>query len=111
VFLAGENESQRMFSYSLEGVAKTELTRLLPIDALGISPALTHEDAAGFDPAKITAVQIQGDGTAARVCTWPAAKFYVDLGNWPPMNEYTVHQTLGPVRYYWGYLAAQGAPE
>ena len=43
--------------------------------------------------------------------TWPAAEFYVDLGNWPPMNEYTVHQTLGPVSYYWGYLAAQGSRE
>ncbi|MBN2131773.1 MAG: glycoside hydrolase family 9 protein [Sedimentisphaerales bacterium] len=41
--------------------------------------------------------------------TWPAAEFYVDLGNWPPMNEYTVHQTFGPVSFYWGYLAARAA--
>ena len=40
--------------------------------------------------------------------TWPAAEFYVDLGNWPVMNEYTVHQTFAPIAYYWGYLAAQG---
>ena len=39
--------------------------------------------------------------------TWPAAEFYVDLGNWPPMNEYTVHQTFRPVSFYWGYLAAR----
>lgn len=40
--------------------------------------------------------------------TWPATEFYVDLGNWPPCNEYTVHQTIGPTSYYWGYLAARG---
>ena len=31
----------------------------------------------------------------------------MDLGNWPPTNEYTVHQTLGPTSFYWGYLAAR----
>ena len=41
--------------------------------------------------------------------TWPAGEFYVDLGNWPPMNEYTVHQTFAPTSFYWGYLAARAA--
>ncbi len=40
--------------------------------------------------------------------TWPSTEFYVDLGNWPPTNEYTVHQSIGPTAYYWGYLAARG---
>ncbi len=39
--------------------------------------------------------------------SWPAAEFYVDLGNWPPVNEYTVHQTFAPISFYWGYLAAR----
>jgi len=39
--------------------------------------------------------------------TWPTAEFYVDLPNWPPMTEYTVHQTFRPTSYYWGYLAAR----
>jgi endoglucanase len=39
--------------------------------------------------------------------TWPTAEFYVDLPHWPPMTEYTVHQTLGNCAYYWGYLAAR----
>ena len=39
--------------------------------------------------------------------TWPAAEFYVDLSNWPPMTEYTVHQTFGPTSFYWGFLGAR----
>ncbi len=35
---------------------------------------------------------------------WPAAEFYMDVGNWPEMNEYTVHQSIGPVAYYWAFL-------
>lgn len=37
--------------------------------------------------------------------TWPPQESYVDVFGWPPMNEYTVHQTFGPVAYTWGYLA------
>lgn len=39
--------------------------------------------------------------------TWPTSEAYADLGNWPAMTEYTVHQTLGPTSFYWGYLAAR----
>lgn len=37
--------------------------------------------------------------------TWPAAEWYVNLPDWPAMTEYTIHQSLGPTSYYWGYLA------
>jgi endoglucanase len=39
---------------------------------------------------------------------WPTAEAYIDLGTWPAMNEYTVHQTFSPTSYTWGYLAARG---
>jgi endoglucanase len=39
--------------------------------------------------------------------TWPSAEFYAGLYLWPAMNEYTVHQTMRPTSYYWGYLAAR----
>lgn len=38
---------------------------------------------------------------------WPATEAYVDLYLWPMMNEFTMHQTLGPTSYTWGYLAAR----
>lgn len=37
--------------------------------------------------------------------TWPAAESHVNLFGWPSMSEYTVHQTMGPTAYYWGYIA------
>ena len=39
---------------------------------------------------------------------WPAQEGYVDAYMWPSMNEYTVHQTIAPTAYTWGYLAARG---
>ncbi len=39
--------------------------------------------------------------------TWPTAEAYADLGNWPAMTKYTVHQTCGPTSFYWGYLVAR----
>ncbi len=40
--------------------------------------------------------------------SWPVQESYVDAGLWPSMNEYTVHQTLAPTSYTWGYLAGRG---
>ena len=40
---------------------------------------------------------------------WPAGEFHIDVSGWPEMSEYTVHQSIGPTGYYWGYLAAHGA--
>jgi endoglucanase len=40
---------------------------------------------------------------------WPAAEFHVDVSGWPEMSEYTVHQSIGPTGYHWGYLAARAA--
>ncbi len=38
--------------------------------------------------------------------TWPAHESYYDVYLWPITCEYTVHQTIGPAAYEWGYLAA-----
>jgi endoglucanase len=46
-----------------------------------------------------------------QVQAWPSAESYTDVGNWVEMNEYTVHQTIGPTAYYWGYLATRGGGE
>ncbi len=43
--------------------------------------------------------------------TWPPQESYVDAFMWPEMNEYTIHQTIGPAAYTWGYLAAQAAEQ
>jgi endoglucanase len=38
---------------------------------------------------------------------WPVTETYFDIWTWVPVNEYTVHETLGPTSYVWGYLAAR----
>ena len=39
--------------------------------------------------------------------TWPANEMYWDIGIVPSSNEYTIHQTMIPTAYYWGFLAAR----
>jgi len=41
------------------------------------------------------------------VLEWPVAESYFDIYVWPPVNEYTIMQTLGPSAYVWGYLSAR----
>ncbi len=50
--------------------------------------------------------------TLARYCypesrQWPAMETYWDVYWYPIMCEFTVHQTIGPNAYAWGYLAAR----
>lgn len=37
---------------------------------------------------------------------WPTAEAYFDSYYYVPVTEYTVHQSIGPTAYAWGYLAA-----
>jgi endoglucanase len=40
--------------------------------------------------------------------TWPAYEgSYYDIHVSPPTNEYTIHQTIIPTAFYWGFLAAR----
>ncbi|NEP61037.1 MAG: hypothetical protein F6K31_29325 [Symploca sp. SIO2G7] len=38
---------------------------------------------------------------------WPTAEAYFDSYYYIPVTEFTVHQTIGPTAYAWGYLAAR----
>jgi endoglucanase len=38
---------------------------------------------------------------------WPATESYFDVFSYVPMNEFTVHQTMLPTSFVWGYLAAR----
>lgn len=39
---------------------------------------------------------------------WPSFESYLDIYRHPCMTEYTVHGTIGPNAYQWGYFAARG---
>ncbi len=38
---------------------------------------------------------------------WPATESYYDVFIYPPMNEFTVHQTMQSTSFVWGYLAGR----
>jgi endoglucanase len=38
--------------------------------------------------------------------SWPTTEAYWDIHAYGPMNEYTVHNSIAPNAYVWGYLAA-----
>jgi hypothetical protein len=40
---------------------------------------------------------------------WPAQESNLDIFSSPSICEYTVHQSLGPMAYHLGYLAARTA--
>ena len=52
---------------------------------------------------------VLGSSLVPGVDAWPASEFHIDVSAWPEMSEYTVHQSIGPTAYYWGYLAARPA--
>lgn len=39
--------------------------------------------------------------------TWPAHESYWDIYTVPSSNEFTIHQTIIPTAYYWGFLSAR----
>jgi endoglucanase len=41
--------------------------------------------------------------------TWPTHESYWDIYLIPSSNEFTIHQTIIPTAYYWGFLAAREA--
>jgi endoglucanase len=43
--------------------------------------------------------------------TWPTHESYWDIFVVPSTNEFTIHQTIIPTAFYWGFLAAREAPE
>jgi endoglucanase len=43
--------------------------------------------------------------------TWPTHESYWDTYVVPSTNEFTIHQTIIPTAFYWGFLAAREAPE
>ncbi|MCG9884013.1 MAG: glycoside hydrolase family 9 protein [Cyanobacteria bacterium] len=41
--------------------------------------------------------------------TWPVAEAFFDVYFIPAINEYTLHETIAPSAYTWGYLAGRAA--
>jgi endoglucanase len=51
--------------------------------------------------------QIVADYCYPPVADWPTLEAYWDVHFYAPICEYTIHSTIGPNAYVWGYLAAR----
>jgi len=72
----------------------------------GITVYGPSDPRAGFGFESWVHTWIIGKHTVPNSRTWPATEAYHDIYKWPSTCEYTVHQTIGPTGYHWGYLAA-----
>ncbi|RMF92286.1 MAG: hypothetical protein D6741_15080, partial [Planctomycetota bacterium] len=52
-------------------------------------------------------VWITGKHMLPKQDQWPLLEMFCDVYHWPMVDEFTVHQTMGPALYVWGYLAAR----
>jgi endoglucanase len=50
---------------------------------------------------------VTSKNSAPEMGRWPVAESYWDIEGWPMVNENTVHQSMAPAVYVWGYLAAR----
>ena len=73
----------------------------------GITVYGQSDPARGGAPGWVYAFHLNDKTTTPYARKWPGSEAYVDFYVWPEMNEYTVHQTIGPSAYVRGYLAAR----
>jgi hypothetical protein len=55
----------------------------------------------------VTQWTVTPGNSAPEIGKWPVAESYWDVQSWPMVNENTVHQSMAPAVYVWGYLAAR----
>jgi endoglucanase len=65
-------------------------------------------DATALGPSDSVFHRIAGKFCYPEAKEWPVIETYWDVFWHPFMSEYTLHQTIGPNAYVWGYLAARG---
>ncbi|MBP5232503.1 MAG: glycoside hydrolase family 9 protein, partial [Planctomycetes bacterium] len=63
--------------------------------------------ALGPAPQWVTQWHIPPTAHAPAIDTWPIEESYWDVECWPMVNENTVHQSMSPAVYVWGFLAAR----
>ena len=56
-----------------------------------------------------TAKYLLKDITFPNPWAWPTAEAYFDIYRFPAVTEFTIHQTMAPTAYAWGYLAARNS--
>ncbi|NRA39291.1 MAG: glycoside hydrolase family 9 protein, partial [Planctomycetes bacterium] len=61
----------------------------------------------GPPPSWVTSWFVTKTNSAPNMASWPTSESYWDVESWPMVNENTVHQSMAPAIYVWGYLAGR----
>lgn len=110
-FSLGANPSNTTYT---TGLGRRSPRNPLAIDwrilGRGVPPGLTVYGP--LDTAKMPqdwATDLLGQATFPPPKTWPVAEAFFDVYLIPALNEYTLHETIAPSAYTWGYLAGRAA--
>ena len=82
-----------------------------PPPGITVYGPLDIQDPNGYAQAWDWSLQLFADKINPPLWEWPTAEAYFDAYNVIPMVEFTVHQSIGPTAYAWGYLAASDPVE
>ncbi|MEO0351943.1 MAG: glycoside hydrolase family 9 protein [Cyanobacteria bacterium P01_A01_bin.15] len=82
-----------------------------PPPGITVYGPLDIQDPNGYAQAWDWSLQLFADKISPPLWEWPTSEAYFDAYNVIPMVEFTVHQSIGPTAYAWGYLAASDPAE
>lgn len=114
-FAAGANPSNMSYTVGV-GHNNPQMPLILDSRALGQEPPpgitvygpVDIQDPNGHAPGWEWAINTFTEEMTPSPWQWPTSEAYFDFYYYVPATEFTVHQSIGPTAYAWGYLAANG---
>ncbi len=112
-FATGANPSNMVYTIGV-GHRNPKSPLMADMRALGQEPPpgitiygpLDLQDEEGHGKKWSWAVDMFAQETSPTPWEWPTSESYFDSYYYVPVTEFTVHQSIGPTAYAWGYLAA-----
>lgn len=112
-FAAGANPSNMSYTIGV-GHRNPKMPLMADVRALGKEPPpgitvygpMDLQDAEGHVRKWHWAVDMFANKVTPTAWEWPTSEAYFDSYYYVPVTEFTVHQSIGPTAYTWGYLAA-----
>ncbi|MEA5463733.1 glycoside hydrolase family 9 protein [Leptothoe sp. PORK10 BA2] len=117
-FAAGANPSNMVYTIGV-GHRNPKSPLMADVRALGQDPPpgitiygpMDLQDEQGHGERWQWAVDMFAKETSPTPVEWPTSESYFDSYYYVPVTEFTVHQSIGPTAYAWGYLAASDQKE
>ncbi|MFG6094599.1 glycoside hydrolase family 9 protein [Leptothoe sp. ISB3NOV94-8A] len=112
-FAAGANPSNMMYTIGL-GHRNPQMPLMSDVRALGQDPPpgitiygpMDVQNPNGHAGRWEAPIKKFADEVSPSPWEWPTTEAYFDSYYYVPVTEFTVHQSIGPTAYSWGYIAA-----